>query len=176
MPSFLSAPVTILSLYCFSTTIHNECEGLCSPSNDLVLAFTFMKLHSWVSARLQIDMVRYPAEQEFTLHHISWNLGIIHLAASNETWLKETSRMCPKSYSTMCLTKSESGGMQEVLLSVCLHVSVRKVSTSLLRQGRKRKLGLYRQQHLSTSYNFLGIYFFFIVIFFGFLRGRLFNP
>lgn len=32
-------------------------------------------------------MVRYPAEWEFSALQISWNLGIIHLAASNETWL-----------------------------------------------------------------------------------------
>lgn len=34
-------------------------------------------------------MVRYPAEQEFAMVQISWNLGIIHLAASSETWLGE---------------------------------------------------------------------------------------
>lgn len=42
--------------------------------------------------------------------------------------------------------------------SVCLHVSVRKVSILLLRQEKKRtsQSGLYRQQLLSISHNLGG--------------------
>lgn len=71
--------------------------------------------------------------------------------------------MYPRCCSTLCLTKPK------FLLSVCLCVSVRKVSVLLLRRGREKKLvsmvciGSKTTKYiLSFSWD---LYFFFIVFF-----------
>lgn len=84
-------------------------------------------------------MVRYPAEWEFSKLQISWNLGIIHLAASNETWLARDKQNVSEKLEHNVL---HHGQIRRNVSGFAKYVfaSVRKVSMLFLRQWKKRKL------------------------------------